>query len=1088
VSARDEDLALTLPLGGIQWIEASAGTGKTYALAGIFVRLIVEHQLRVRDILVVTYTRAAADELRLRLRERLNLCALIAASDSAPSADDSAESAFCRTLIDDAVGTDQTRTDIARRLRLAALSLDEAQISTVHAFCQRALREHGWAAGIMPPDGELVENERNSYDAVARDLWRELAVSDDTDAWHALNTIASSADAFVKLIWELRDENTQLEPCVDVDENTLREAASESETVARQFGLLLLRRIADAARQRSERNKNAQRRYSYDDLILQLHRLVTTSPKAAEALCEQFRAALVDECQDSDARQFEIFFAIYQSRGLLCLIGDPKQAIYRFRGGDVHAYLRARSRAVAEHPLTRNFRSTPNLIAAIDHLYTFDKREDAFGDRQISFEPITAAGTARDDDFLIDGATQAPLRFWRVPSDDLKNKDRGKDLLATGCAQEIFHLLDLAQSDRAQLRRKGEDGSTRHDPVRAEDLAVLVATNDEALTMQRALAHRGVPCVVVSRASVFKSPEARELLTILRALAGFNEMLLRGALSTRLLGGTLSRIAESTRDALAWHQQVAQFERWRDLWRKHGVLALIEQLAERQAAVLLANIGGERGLTNLLHLAELLQRESTMLDGERALTDWLAQRIANADDDREDEQLRLESDSGRVHIATLHKSKGLEYPIVFLPFLPMRKSAKSAKHAAFFRGDRRIVHVLGIAPDASALQAQADEERGEQLRLLYVGLTRARVACYAACSVIGSQGEVPALVYLLGGKSADKDLESRLQKLVASSSGTIALIDLPEATSERLRRTETAPSLAVRTARRIVRERRGMHSYSRLSAAARGEEPGVDEAPVGAVAAVEAGFANALRGARFGTAFHEIMEHVDFSEWRATPPTTQLELIERVLQRHAMIGASDRESILRSVTRMIMNTLRSPLPFGARLCDLASNQVRAEMPFHFAIDNADTQKWLSLLHAHGYSQTRSHFAPDVLSGLMTGVLDVVVQRDNRFWVIDYKTNRLGDTAEGYAPERLASAVRDAEYDLQYLIYLTALHRWLKTRMRGYDYDRDIGGALYLFVRGLDGSGVSGVHSDKPPRELIEAMDALLAPPPREIAA
>ncbi|HEX6833512.1 MAG TPA: UvrD-helicase domain-containing protein [Rudaea sp.] len=1080
MSDRDEDLALTLPLAGIQWIEASAGTGKTYALAGVFVRLIVEQRLQVRDILVVTYTRAAADELRLRLRERLNLCARIASQDSAPAADESAETVFCRTLIERAIAPDQPRAEIARRLRLAALSLDEAQISTVHAFCQRALREHGWGAGLPPLDGDLVENERRAYDAIARNIWRAHAVSDDRLAWQALNALVASSDEFARIVWELRDEDTRLEPTPAETEGALRAAADSPETL-RKLGVHVVRRSAETARRRNEETKRAQRRYSYDDLIVQLHRLVTTAPDAAAALARQFRAALVDECQDSDARQFEIFRTIYAGRGLLCLIGDPKQAIYRFRGGDVNAYLRARADAAQAHSLTRNFRSAPGLVVAIGRLYRTDA--DAFGDPRIRFEPIRAAGAARDDDLLIDGRPQPPLQLWRLATKDVGNKDRGKELLAAGCAQEIFALLDRARRGEAQLRRRGADGIARHDALRAEDIAVLVFANDEARAMQRALARRGVPSVVVSRESVFRSPEARELLTILRALVAFDEALLRGALSTRLLGGTLARIIESTRDPALWHAQIAEFVRWRDRWRRHGVLALIERIAEQRSAELRATEGGERRLTNLLHLAELLQQESASLDGERALTDWLAQRIANADDDREDEQLRLESDADRVHIATLHRSKGLEYPIVFLPFVPLRSNSRKDPYRTFYRDDRRVVHLCGVADaaDADSSARQVQEERGERLRLLYVGLTRARSACYVACGAIGQRtGDAPALLHLLGLASDKADVDARLRALADESGGTIALHDLPPAGSERLRQDAAESQLSVRQATRQVRERRGMYSYSRLSAAATGEEPGVDEAPVGAIAAVEAGYPNALQGARFGTAFHEIMEHVDRAAWRGAPSSDQLDAIETVLQRHALI-AGDRPRIVRIVADLVAATLQSPLPFGARLSDLAPHQLRAEMPFHFAIGAADTERWLDLLHAHGYANARRQFAPESLSGLMTGVLDAVVLHEGRYWVIDYKTNRLGTEPRDYGRERLAAAVRDAEYDLQYLIYLTALHRWLRARVPRYDYERDIGGALYLFVRGMDASGESGIHVDKPPRDLIEAMDALFAP-------
>ncbi|MGH8122385.1 MAG: exodeoxyribonuclease V subunit beta [Rudaea sp.] len=1201
--AARNDLALELPLSGVQAIEASAGTGKTYALAGIHARLIVEKKLTVRDILVVTYTRAAADELRARLRGRLALCAQVAAQAEAPGdGEEESASGFCRRLIAQALADGESREQLLRRLRLAALSLDEAQISTVHAFCERALREQVWSAGVPVLDGKLVD-VKVLLAILAADLWRERATAADALAWNALVAVAKSAQGFADLMRDLHEAGCVLEPPVAESAQVLRQRIAQGDTARhslaevwreqgaeamaalieharsghinrasypetriandartlaaafarnawpepallaryssaaidgkrkksgrslppqrffealatalaqrvqtdltlRQLGLLVLRDCADELRRRLQCQRRDARSYTYDDLIMSLHEAVCGSngEATARALAQRFPAALVDECQDSDARQFEIFFAIYRQRGLLCLIGDPKQSIYRFRGGDVHAYLRARECADSRHALECNFRSTPALIGAFNRLYR-DAGIAAFANAQIRYLPVQPGGSARDDDLLIEGSELVPLRFWQI-ADTLSRKSDGMELLAGGCAEEIVCLLTLARNGAAQLRRSLEDGSRTHAPLRAEDLAVLVSEHREAAVMQRALSARGVPSVVVSRESVFKSEEARELLALLLALDGFDAARLRGVLSTRLLGCTQEQITVLAGDADAWHAQAARFAEWRERWRDHGVLSLVEEIAKSAAARLLAQADGERRLTNLLHLAELLQEAGQERDGERTLIDWLRQRIAHADKDREEEQLRLESDGGRVHIVTVHASKGLEYPIVFLPFAALRRNARNATSYTRFECTHRVLHVCAAGgEDAPAQTRERNETRAEALRLLYVALTRARVACYVAWGEIGKGSETPALATLLSAgvdPLASGAVAARLVEFAAAAPHLIACLPLPEPTWRRLPPQDQALLADVRQILRRVHEWRRMHSFSRLSAGAReitaadivGAE---DERNVDAVAAMESpALPPALRGPRFGTAFHELMEKVDFCAWRDdSPPAAQRELIERVLRRHALENAGDQTAVFAALARLVARTLDTPLPFGARLADLAPEQYRAEMPFHFAIAGADASAWLATLHDYGYLLARTHFALDAnrLAGLMTGVLDLVVLHDARWWVIDYKTNLLGaNMPADYAPARLDIAVRDGEYDLQYLIYLVALQRWLKTRLGAvYDYDRDIGGALYLFVRGLDRQGVNGVHRDKPPAALIAALDALLAAP-AQIAA
>ena len=619
---------------------------------------------------------------------------------------------------------------------------------------------------------------------------------------------------------------------------------------------------------------------------------------------------------------------------------------------------------------------------------------------------------------------------------------------------------------------------------------------------------------------MFASEEAAELYSVLDALADFDEARLRGVLTTRLFGATAAEIAACAAAPRGWSERLEAFAELRRVWSARGVAAMLALVFEEHAASALRSPRGERRMTNWLQLAELAQNASAACIGLRGLVDWLAARIACADHENEDEQLRLESDAGRVKIYTFHKSKGLQFPLVFLPFTGMRRGETRMPYE--FRdedGAAAVYFVLGEdggeAPGAAVAKEKAEqEELAEDLRKLYVALTRACCAAFVAVDPIGSRGGAPALLHLLrvdGARAAKKSkdaadpieaqLGQRLGVVCAAAEGAVAVAALPAAAATRYAAAGAAvPKGAARVMPHAVRDDWRIASYSRLVAGYR-EETRADRDDEAAPAAAGAPAQPAvLGGARFGTAFHELIEVADFAAWRdwrgrAVPPG-QDALIERIVRRHAL--DADPQAAAAALTDLLARTLNAPLPLGARLADLAPSFRRAEMPFHFALGRVETSRWLALLHEYGYVGARRRFDSARLAGLMTGVLDLVVLHEGRWWVIDYKTNILRPSANAgpdasnpdaspYAPPALAAAVRDSEYDLQYLIYLTALHRWLKSRDPGYDYARDVGGALYLFVRGLDAGGVHGVHADAPPAQLIEAIDALLAPAPEAAA-
>ncbi len=1087
------DLALTMPLNGLQLIEASAGTGKTFTLAGLHLRLVVEQRRAVREILAVTFTDAATQELKTRLRARLAACAALLEGET-PAASDDAETRQAKTLIAAAL-INETREQLVRRLRLAALDVDHAPVSTIHGFCRRALDEFGLLAG-RSLSGELIASDRDLIDTACADYWRSRATAADAADFFALQTAFKTPETLAKILAPLVSGMRRLLPAPSGNDRAMS----------------LLHDALDHVRARVAAAKRAAGRHSHDDEIRELHDALTGANGAqlAQRLHERFPVALIDEFQDTDALQFTIFDAIYGHRGDLILIGDPKQAIYGFRGGDVHTYLRARGRVADVQTLARNFRSSPAYLRALNTLYA-QAGDRAFAQAGIEYQRLEPGDTAADDDLTIDGKPAQPLTFWRADNDALSrgSKEKAGPQLAAACASGIF---DLLAPGRAQWCEKKRDAPSVHRPLQPADIAVLVATHDEALDIQHALAERGIASASITRRSVFAGDEAAELHSLLDALADFDEARLRGAMTTRLLGATASDLATFVAEPHRWSAQLEHFAELRRVWSTRGVAAMLALVFEHHASALLHSPRGERRMTNWLQLAELAQTASGECVGLRGLVDWLAARIAHADHENEDEQLRLESDAGRVKIYTLHKSKGLQFPVVFLPFTGLRRGASNQYPRECRYRDDNGQATTWIAvdkeaaespPAIAAKQAAARDDLAERLRILYVALTRACGATFVAADPIGS-GECPALLHLLGvedggGARKSKDalggidaqLAQRLSAVCAASADTIAVAPLPAAATTRLAAIgDTEPRHRARTMPHAVRDDWRIASYSRLVAGAR-DEARADRNDEGAAEAVVAAPSSAgLGGARFGTAFHELIEVADFAAWRdwrgRGAPPGQDTLIDRVVRRHAL--GTDSQAAGAVLADLLARTLNAPLPLGARLADLAPGTYRAEMPFHFALGQVDTSRWLALLHEHGYVSARRRFDLTRLAGLMTGVLDLVVLHDRRWWVIDYKTNFLGFAADDgapnpYAPSALAAAVRDSEYDLQYLIYLTALHRWLASRDPRYDYARDIGGALYLFVRGLDADGVNGVHVDAPPVALIAAIDAMLGPQP-----
>lgn len=1207
---------LAVPLGGVQLIEASAGTGKTYTLATLFTRLVVEQHLRIGQVLAVTFTDAATQELRKRIRARLAL-----AAGQVMQCDEHAESpeiALTRQILAAHMQrSGETPAALERRLRLAAEETDLAAVFTIHGFCARVLSEYALDSGHRLDGPELVTNLRPLHAEVAADLWRVLAQDAEqvavlTTLWsnheelakdlpallgeeplfpqpieagpdalsltQAMQTLAAAVPALQQAIAEhagdfqqallAATENKWLNgnsykaawinalfeqfrqwdgqgPLHDKAANLLPETlaartskagagktpasplqgplvqwmqASQSVTaVLRGQAIALLHSLRGQARERVAHLKSQRRLQTYDDLIEGVARALEgpRGPVLVAQLRQQYAIALVDEFQDTDPRQWAIFGRVFGDSAevaaagknpALFLIGDPKQAIYGFRGGDVHTYLDARQQANVALMLDHNYRSRPCVLAAIDALYA-QAGARGFSQEGIVFDPVHAGRVDADADFSVDGQPAPGLVLQQVASDSDKplKADQSRQLATALCADAIATVLWQGRQGSALIKGR---------PVQAGDIAVLVRSHREATMIQQALHQRGVAAVAAGKQSLFASEQAAELrLLLLALLQPADEGRLRAVLSTVLLGIDAAVIAglDNEGDDKRGHQNRLQL--WRERLQRGGPYALVADLCAEQAPRLLAISDGERRMTNYLQLAELLQEASRKVLGLPGLLDWLEQAMAMADSNDEAQLLRLESDARRVQIITLHKSKGLEYPLVYLPFVGIGGSGNSRdRHTVVQVDKQRQRHWKLDKEDPAwkgALSLRKAEDHAESARLLYVGLTRAVHQLWLLHGdLAGASGTtLQAMLDGLAEHPAIAVLQAQAQRPPVPA--------LPVDSQQAI-----AP---VRAIARPLAVDWWVYSFTQLAHAERGadlsaaatqaptaaeDEPADSQSPelAGEAVVERIAFDRRFSGSRFGNALHLALENSDFAAWadwqggQPAPPGAEQALLKEL--RREGYGAGERDPAgqpvalpddqawtraqqemddgLALLTELVGQTLIAPLPEGTRLCDVPASQRRAEIEFHFALQPTRVGELLALLHAHGVVSNRHGFGlRQRLEGLMTGKIDLTYTHNGQWFVLDYKSNRL----PRYDASALEQAMASSEYDLQALLYTVALHRWLRFRLgSGYDYARDFGGIRYLFARGLDASDAQapGLHARRFDPALVHGLDVLFA--------
>ena len=913
-------------------------------------------------------------------------------------------------------------------------------------------------------------------------------------------------------------------------------ADSEAEQLREGLYPRVLADARDWVSRRLAEQLEAQAQMSFDDMIRGLADALDgpAGETLARRIREQFPVAMIDEFQDTDPAQYRIFELVYRAGELspgreqlsevtasagvgdaaLILIGDPKQAIYGFRGGDIHTYLAARRATEGNHHnLDTNFRSSQAAVNAVNQLFlhaenAHERRAFRFARtgqaeaNPLPFHGVKAKG--RRERWLVEDQPAAALTGWLLAGDDdsgLMNKAAYLSEAASHCANRIAEWLNLANRGRCGFQAPDQ----ALEPLRARDIAILVRDRGEASAIREALAERGLASVYLSdRDSVFATSEARDLLYWLRAMASPESVsTLRTALATATLDLPLTQLDQLQRDEAAWERVQETFIGYRQRWQQRGVLPALRQLLHdyRVPERLLASARGERSLTNLLHLAEWAQQASDSLDGDHALIRLLAEHIQEPGQD--EQILRLESDADLIQIVTIFKSKGLEYPVVAVPFVcSFREVSARYGRPLFHRDDRPLLELAPKKDLARNSFEQADDERlSEEVRLLYVALTRARHATFLGLAPLkignakSAQLHKSALGYLLAGGEEIPDLSS-LRGHWQALGRVCSDIALDERDS---RHTVYQPGeldirlQAARSPGHRPFARWWIASYSALQqsggatpetfeAEVRGEEhqgPDALEASQWQQEQPRAGSLHAFpRGPEPGTFLHGVLESLANAGFDSA--LDNQELLEQMDRRCERRNWQAHKSALQQGMRDWLTTpLAAEGESGPVL--VALQRYRAEPDFWFATSQASSTGLDRLVRRGVYpDQPRPQLRPQQLNGLMKGFIDLLLEHEGRYYVIDWKSNWLGAGDSAYHPLAMQRALLDKRYDLQLAIYLVALHRHLRHALGDdYDYESHVGGAMLVFLRGIRAPS-RGVVRIKPPRAVVEAWDACLA--------
>ena len=1155
---REFHMATTPLENGVTFLEASAGTGKTYTISKTVVRLLAEKDIPISGILVMTFTESATRELKERIRTAIQET-LYGLSKSKP------EDLLAQHYQTEFPDT----TKIQGRLRTALATFDEAPIFTIHGFCHRVLNEFAfesnhlfeptlikeptplwreaiedyWRTEFYESDGfvsSILEQQSQSPETLLTSLqnlsrYPDLEVlpsvsdsafkqagNDIRALWQSLYTCFASDQPGILEILEndgvfkkiLRDKLPNIRKTIQSDfasyptaqwlkaitilakENLQKELMEKHkgtdldlqffelcDTWGEQLAVLIhqhtfycLRKVRKALSE----TKQSENLLTFDDL---LPAILDTLESASGARLQgriqsDYTAALIDEFQDTDPQQTELFKRLFISPDhFLFFIGDPKQAIYKFRGADIFSYLEARSLAKQSYTLSRNWRSDPKLINAVNDIFSYHQVPFLF--QKIEF--LASSAALEGGNLLKHGIPlDDPLKLCYLSSENDKPIDNNtaKTAIRSAMAREIMHLLD---------------GSHQLDGIKVQpsDIAILTRSNKEAHEVRAELSENNIPSVIYSDQTVFETQAAQILQILLNTILEPKRLdWIRGLYVSSWFDWSAEQIVHGN-----WIEIQEKMHELHNIWHNEGTVQALDEWIRwsRIKQILLTRPGGERSVTNLLHLVELLGKaEFEMKLGPLPLIQWLNKSIEDPDKERDDFITRLENDEQAIQIVTIHKSKGLQYPIVFVPFAWNAQFGRRDEYWIYHRranGDK-LVYDNRESPDEEDELQFKKETLSDAIRLLYVALTRAEASCYLFWGDLKSQesssiGHVLGLGNLLAEPKFNTPAES-LRALQEKSLKSIQILDVNQMAEQTAIPYNRFEEIEVLQAREIVRlPDRGFY-ISSFSSLATGfieaiEDTLIEDEEDSIVEPEDTGELNIFsmdKGTVTGNLIHDILEQADYSSDNSIREATEILGQQSLLENHWTPILQDH--LCKLVSTPLKNDRDSVI-----LNVIPEKYFLKECEFHFPTRNTSTRELLTFFKTLATRQF-AFGLPGVeswneyrLKGFLRGFIDLFFKWKDRYYILDWKSNWLGDHTEDYNEIAMYHAMAHHAYYLQYYLYTLAAVRYLQLKIPDFDYERHFGGIYYIFVRGVsrDHPG-SGVFFDRPPKETIQALDAL----------
>ncbi len=1164
----------------INLIEASAGTGKTFALTMLVLRLLVEQAIPIDQLLIVTFTKAATEELKDRVRKRLTEAKTLVSDPDYVG--DSTLTTWLKSL-------ELDKILIQQRLNVALLNIDQAGIFTIHGFCQRVLTEHALESGQLFAT-ELISDISALKQLCTDDFWRKqisqrpiwqtavltsdyktpdellasltgfpsagwaldtpmaiLPEQQDLDVLLAeLKALAEQAQSFLlnnaKALRpylatgqfktgysELFDSHYQalerwltdgVQPIeyaslmlfswaglldalngqkfrsTKTQSGEQRKAefltrlAIETQpfddllTCYQKVSLQLRRNLLQTLREQLSQHIQALNALTYDDLIGSLAAALqqNNGQYLVDVLQKRFRAALIDEFQDTDAKQWHIFSTAFNSpEHFVYLIGDPKQAIYKFRGADIYAYLSAQQHAKHRYTLGFNWRSHPNLVSGVNQLF---QRPNAFAIKEINFIHVQPGRSREDGELYQAERPLPPIELWYTTPPEGQTYCTAGKAAASIQAAVVHEIINLLSGD---YRFKPNQAR-----VHPKDIAILVRTNAQAVDYQTALRTVGVPSVLSSNQSVFATQEAVDLYRLLLAVAHPGDSrLFNQALSLDWFGLDGQTLYKELNDETAQFKWLAQFNEYHRLWQTQGVLVMMHRLMQQQQVKthLTKTLIAERRLTNLLHLLELVQQAA--LDehlGIQKTLDWLRKQMTDSSSS-DNQLLRLESDAKAVQIITMHKAKGLEYPIVFCPVLWQDSRLTQNQDLIFYQRETGGLVDLGSEQFQQHLAQAQQDELAEAVRLAYVALTRAKYRCYCAWADVRTTAKPnnSALAWLLTMPENAGEQQSALAGYSDAYPEWFSYKTLSaELTMDAciVNSANNPPTeLSALEFTRTLTSTWQMSSYTALSALsqhdvpelpadkAREPEPISDTDTTLVIIDNSPDIQDFLpKGADTGNVVHGLLEQISFQDLAELSDISELR--DRLCLRYG-VKLADPDLL----SHFLQTVVSTPLAYDDDefcLKNIPAQHCLKEMPFYLTINDLHTEQINAILKDTPAYQALTH---KQLSGFLTGFIDLICVYQQRYYVIDYKTNYLAN----YNQAELTQAMREHNYGLQYWLYSVVLHQYLQNRLTDYHFKVHFGGVRYLFVRGMNATqAMSGVYQDPLEFELLQRLSAVFA--------